>query len=226
MTSDSEASKIILGDCLEVMDKLPDNHFDLVLTDPPYGIDYQSSRKIARLRTEKIVNDTRPYVEWMEAAYRVLKPTGSMLCFYRWDVAQAFIDEAKRVGFNVKSEIVWDKGVHGMGDLKAAYAPQHETIMFCTKSNFKFPGKRPTSVIRTMRVDPGIQLHPNEKPVDLLKRLISHTTSEGDIVLDCFSGSGATARACKDIGRECVGIEIDPRYVKIAEQRLKQEVLL
>lgn len=205
---------------------MPDSFVDLVLTDPPYGIDFQSSWKIERLRKPKIANDKEPYIDWMQDAYRVLKNDSAMFCFYRWDVAESFIKEAKKVGFNVKSEIIWDKGIHGMGDLFGAYAPQHETILFCTKGKFKFPYKRPASVVRTQRVNPENLVHPNEKPTDLLKKLILDTTVENSIVLDCFMGSGATARACMDINRNYIGSEISEEYCRIAEGRLKQGVLL
>lgn len=213
-------------DCLETMKRMPDGFVDLVLTDPPYGIDFQSSRTIERLRKPKIANDKEPYVEWMEEAFRVLKDGGTMFCFYRWDVANAFIEEGKRVGFRVKSEIVWDKVAHGMGDLKGSFAPQHETIMFCTKGNYKFPANRPATVIKAMRVSPEKLKHPNEKPVDLIKRLVHAVATKESIVYDPFMGSGATARACKDLGHNYIGSEISKEYCDIAEKRLRQEVLL
>jgi site-specific DNA-methyltransferase (adenine-specific) len=219
-------SKIILGDCLEVMRGMGDNSVDLVLTDPPYGIDFQSNRRVKWQQKDKIANDKTPFVDWISDAWRVLKPSGSLLCFCRWDVQQDFINAIVGANFKLKSQIIWDKGVHGMGDLKAEFAPQHETILFAIKDSFNFPANRPTTIIKQMRVAPSELLHPNEKPEQLLAKLISYTTSEGDTVLDCFSGSGSTLYASKRLHRNYIGIEIDPKYVKIAQDRLKQEVLL
>lgn len=218
--------KIILGDCLEVMKTFKDNQFDLVLTDPPYGIDFQSNRKVKWQQKDKIVNDKEPYTDWLADAFRVLKPSGSLLCFCRWDVQEMFIKAIREAGFKLKSQVIWDKGLHGMGDLKAEFAPQHETILFAIKDSFSFPSKRPTTIIKEMRVSPTALQHPNEKPDKLLAKLISYTTQEGDTVLDCFAGSGSTLYAAKRLGRNYIGIEIDPKYVKIAEERFKQEVLL
>lgn len=218
--------KIILGDCLEVLSKLANNSVDLVLTDPPYGIDFQSNRRVKWQQKNKIANDKEPFVGWIDDAFRILKPSGSLLCFCRWDVQQSFIDAIVGAGFKLKSQVIWDKGVHGMGDLRSEFAPQHETILFAIKDNFKFPGKRPTTIIKQMRVTPSNLMHPNEKPDELLAKLINYTTVENDIVVDCFSGSGSTLYAAKRLKRQYIGIEIDPKYIKIAEDKLKQEVLL
>ena len=113
-----------------------------------------------------------------------------------------------------------------MGDLTGEFGPQHEVIWFATKGKFQFPGKRPTTVFRTQRVSPGDLSHPNEKPVDLLGRLIEATTEGGDLVVDPFAGSGSTLYAAKRLGRRYLGIEIDEKYVQIANSRLAQEVLL
>lgn len=230
MTSDQDQlerkDQVILGDCLEVMRGMADNSVDLVLTDPPYGIDFQSNRRVKWQQKAKIANDKEPFVGWLDDAYRILSPSGSLLCFCRWDVQQTFIDAIVGAGFKLKSQIIWDKVVHGMGDLYSEFAPQHETILFAIKSNFKFPNKRPTTVIRQMRVSPMELLHPNEKPDALLAKLIDSTTKENDTVLDCFAGGGSTLYAAKRLHRNYIGIEINPNYVKIARERLRQGVLL
>lgn len=143
---DSFLNKIICGDCLEVMKDIPDKSIDLVLTDPPYGIDFQT----------------------------------------------------------------------------ASFAPQHEVIWFATKGSFAFPQKRPPSVLRVKRVDAEKLMHPNEKPIDLMKYLISVTTRPNDVVADFFIGSGVTADAGYQLGRGFIGTELDEGYCEIARRRVEQ----
>lgn len=210
------------GDCLELLKELPDSSIDLVLCDPPYGIDYQSCRVEKDRRKAKIKNDREPFVAFIPEVKRLLKDTGAALIFTRWDVQQKFIDEMKNCGLNVRNVLIWDKVVHGMGDLKRAYGSRYESIIFASGKSFSFPGKRPTDILRFKRVDAARLVHPNEKPVELLEELIKQTTEEGATVLDCTMGSGSCGVACVNTGRNFVGIELDDEYFQIAKQRIEQ----
>lgn len=148
-----------------------------------------------------------------------------MLCFCRFDVQEAFRLAIVWAGFEIKSQIIWDRMSHGMGDLNGEPAPQHDVIWFATKGKFKLPGNRPKSVVRHMRLSGDDLIHPNEKPVPLMADLIESYSPSDALVLDCFAGSGSTLRAAKDLGRRCIGIEIEERYCEIAANRLAQEVL-
>ncbi len=203
---------------------MDDKSVDCVITDPPYGIDYQSAHRIEIDKWKpKIANDKKPFVKWIKDAFRILKPTGRLICFYRWDVQEAFLAEIIRTKFNVKSQIVWDKIVHGSGDLKGAFAPQHESIIYATKGKYQFQEKRPTSIIQCMRVFPDKLIHPNEKPVLLMQELISPITKEGDTILDPFMGSGTTGVAAQRLGRDFIGIELSPEYCDMARDRIKND---
>lgn len=122
-------------------------------------------------------------------------------------------------GLTVKSVIVWDRQAHGMGDLKASFAPRHDVVIFATKGSFAFPGRRPDDVIAYPKVGNASLIHPNEKPIALLERLVEATTEPNDIVLDPFAGSGSTLAAAAKTGRRYIGIEIDPKYSDIAAKR-------
>lgn len=213
-------NEVILGDCIEIMRSFPSNSFDSIITDPPYGVDYQSAWRTDRTKWKpKIANDKAPFIWWLKEAHRVLKDEGSMACFVRYDVEDDFRRSMRIAGFNPKSQVIWDKVVHGMGDLRGDFAPCHENIIFSTKGRFKFPGKRPKSVLRFPRVSAEKLTHPNEKPVELMEYLISHLTSEGETILDCFAGTGSTLVAAKNTGRNFIGIELNSEYVKIAKQK-------
>jgi len=135
------------SDCIKGMESIESGSIDAIVTDPPYGIDFQCCHRSKEDRFTKIANDKKPFVEWLPEAFRVLKNTGAMYCFCRWDVRQAFMDTIEDSGFQIQDEVIWDRVIHGMGDLERKHGPRHDTIIFATKGNFKFPGKRPHSVI-------------------------------------------------------------------------------
>ena len=214
-------NKIYQGDCLEVMKGIPDKSIDSIIVDPPYGIDYQSTHNSDRTRwKKKILNDKTPFITWTDKAFRILKDDSGLLCFTRWDTEQQFRDALTKSGFKCKQQIIWDKVVHGMGDLKGNFASQHENIIFATKGRFIFKGKRPKSIFRFQRVTPYKLVHPNEKPIELLEALVNAITIENDLVLDCFAGAGTTGVACKNLNRNFILIEQDENYCKIANSRL------
>lgn len=213
------------GDCLEEIRKIPDKSVDLVLTDPPYGIDFQSSWiKDKGRRKAKIENDKKPFTEFVKELPRVVKDTGAVVVFSRWDVQQAFIDEMERCGMKPKGVLIWDKGGGGMGDLKRAWALDYETAIYWTADRFEFQHGRPgSSVIKSAKVPPEQLTHPNEKPVDLLRFIISEMCVRGGTVMDCFMGSGSCGEAAKKSGRRFVGIELDNKYFEMARRRIEEQ---
>lgn len=214
-----------LGDCLEVMRQIPDGTVDMVLTDPPYGIDFQSARiKDKAKRKPKIIGDKETQTAFISEIARILKPTGAVCIFTRWDVQQKVIDEMAVCDMKPRNVLIWDKVIHGMGDLKRAFGSRYESIVFYSAQNFRFNGKRPTDIIKCTRVAASQLVHPNEKPIKLLESLIEPCTVEGGLVLDCFMGSGSTGAACVRTGRRFIGIEKDPQYFQIAKERLEAEV--
>lgn len=211
------------GDCLELMKDIPDGSVDMVLADPPYGIDFQSQRKKNKADWKpKIIGDKAPFVEFIPRLKRILRPSACTMIFTRWDVQQKFIDAMERAGLRVKSVLIWDKQIHGMGDLKRAYASRYESILFHSEDNFSFNGKRPQDIISVRRILPQKLLHPNEKPVELLATLINQCTRGGGTVLDPFMGSGSTGVAAVNTGRSFIGMELDPGYFETACKRISE----
>ncbi len=196
------------GDCREILPELP--KVDLVLTDPPYGIDYQSAWRTAPFRKEKIQGDYE-FPLWL---FDMVKPTSAYFIFCRWDILHMLPMP--------KSFIVWDKGNHSMGNLEHEYGRQWEAIAFYPQLQHSFIN-RPKDIIRCMRIDPNKLLHPNEKPDGIVSELISHNT--GELILDPFLGSGTTCYCAKKLNRYSIGIEIEEKYCEIAAKRCCQEVM-
>lgn len=212
---------LLQGDCLELMRQIPDGSVDLVLCDPPYGMDYQSARRSDRSQWKpKIANDKRPFVWFVFDAARTLKDGGALICFCRFDSWSAFSDACELAGLSVKAEIVWDKMNHGTGDLKGCPGFRHEIAVFATKGRFQFHGKRPQSLIAIPRVSPEKLAHPNEKPVQLMTWLVDHYCPPDGTVLDPFTGVSPVGVACLETGRKFIGMEIDQNYFEIARNRI------
>ena len=213
--------KLMKGDCLELIQQIPEKSIDLILTDPPYGIDYQSNRiKDKTKRKGKILNDKEPFISFITQLKRIIKDTGSIMIFTRWDVQQITIDELKNNNFSVKNVLIWDKMIHGMGDLKRSFGNRYESIIFCAEKDFRFPEKRPQDIIQERKVMPKDLQHPNEKPIKLLETLIKYTTKEEDTILDLFMGSGTTGIAAKNTNRNFIGFELDEKYYNLALSRI------
>ena len=217
-----ELNKIYNLDCLVGLENIPDKSIDLILTDPPYGIDYQSNHRIASEKFDKIYNDKTPFLGFIKHIPRILKEDGAVFIFTRWDVQQAFIDEMEANGLSVKNVVIWDKGNHTAGDLQRAFGFRYESIIYACGKDFAFKNTRPVDILRYPRVTGDKLTHPNEKPVGLLKYLIELTTEMGGAVLDCFMGSGATAVAAKECGRQYIGFELDENYHKKASARVER----
>jgi len=196
------------GDCREILPELP--KVDLVLTDPPYGINYQSARRTDWQRKPKIQND-KEYPLWI---FNDIRPNNALLVFCRWEILPLLPQP--------KSFIVWDKLRHSMGDLQHEYGRQWEAIAFYPFEGHHFIN-RPKDVIRSACVPPNSLTHPNEKPEGLILQLM--VSNEGDLILDPFLGSGTTCYCAKKLNRKSIGIEIEEKYCEIAAKRCSQSVM-
>lgn len=211
------------GDCIDVLRGLPAASADLVVADPPYGMAFQSGRREARLAP--ILNDERPFIWWLADAFRVTAADGALVCFCRWNEQEIFRMAIAAAGFTVRSQGIWDRERHGMGNLAQQLAPQHDVIWFATKGRFRFRGLRPRSVVRA--VSPTVAAaghritHPNEKPVGAYLSLIRGCLgATGGHVLDPFAGIGSAGEAALIAGCSYHGIELDPHYAALARERL------
>jgi len=222
---DDYINKIICGDCLEVMKEMPDNCVDLVLTDPPYFLPIQSyvgTRKNGYpKRTLADTSILSGYFERiLEDLSRIIKPTGT---YYIFCDAQSY-PIFYRVMFPYCKHVrllIWDKLVSYNG---YTWRHQHELIAWgeLEKSN-----RIPTGdgdILKQRGVLQKDRLHPAEKPSQLIQKLILKH-EDYKVIFDPFMGSGSLIEACKNLKRDFIGIEINPDYCKIAEERLRQGVL-
>lgn len=196
------------GDCLEIM---PGLDFDVIVTDPPYGISYATAWNRKRDRARSIAND-----ETTDVRDVVLDAVG------RYTPCLVFGSSKQPKPTRTKITLTWEKtGSSGMGDLSMPWRPNTEEV-YVMGDGWSRTNGRESSVVRWNALT-GDQDHPNEKPGGLMRHLIDRCPP--GVILDPFMGSGTTLRAAKDLGRHSIGIELEEKYCEIAATRLGQEVL-
>lgn len=206
---DRDGITIYHGDCREIM---PTINADVMVTDPPFGIDYESGMESPGGMARSIAGDSDT-----AARDEVLQLWGDRpaLVFGSWRRSRP---EAARM------VLVWDTlGALGMGDLSLPWKPSHQEIYVLGSG---FVGRRDSDVLQCAPVQSTAKngrRHPHEKPVELLAMLL-RKCPPGSVV-DPFAGSGPTLVAAKLDGRRAIGIEIEERYCEIAAKRMAQSVL-
>jgi DNA modification methylase len=228
-----------LGNSITKLKPLENDSIDLVLTDPPYGIDYNNNRReVSRLSTEQGISNDKDNLELLnevaKEACRVLKPGRHLYWFGRADVIFPQIEMLKNSGFTVKNVLIWLKNNHGTGDLLYSYASRYEVCVYAIKdarknSLWNKDQNRPLievdgisrhdDILEFSKVSSGDLIHDHQKPLELLHFLLSKSSYEGETVLDPFAGSGSTLIASLLAGRKAIGFEIDPT---IRENSLKE----
>lgn len=214
------------GDCLELMREIPDGSVDLVVTDPPYLMNYRSNRRVKSDRFRHIENDVDSHElisDYIKECHRILKEDTAIYMFCSWHHIEFFKTEFEKY-FKLKNLIVWNKNVHGSGDLKGAYAPKHEFILFGHKGRTLFREKRVPDVMDFAKIPSKRLTHPTEKPTELLDVFIRNSSDEGDVIFDGFAGTGSTGLSALRNGRKFVGCEIDEEYARIANERINEEL--
>mgnify|MGYP005862256575 FL=1 len=218
-----ERYKLYNGDCLEIMDNIDDKSIDLIITDPPYLINYQSNRRKKKDRFDKIKNDKDNYIliqEYFKECYRIMKNNTAIYCFCSWHNIDFFKREFEKY-FKLKNIIIWNKNNHGTGDLKGSYAPKYEFILFGHKGRTLLREKRISDVIDCAKIPSKKLTHPTEKPQKLLGIFIKQSSDESNIVFDGFMGTGSCGMVANNLNRKFIGIELDENYFNIAKERIE-----
>lgn len=209
---------IINANCLDILRELPDKCVDLVLTDVPYGMNFQSNHR--QIKHKKIENDNNLLwlPEWLKQISRVIKDNAHLYIFCSWHNVDIFKKEIEKY-IKIKNILIWMKNNTGMGDLTGDYAPQYEMILYCNPNNKPLNGNRDSNILRFNRTNN--ENHPTEKPLDIMSYLIRKSTNNNDLVLDTFAGSCPVAIACHNLNRRFICIEKDKEYYEKSVERLK-----
>ena len=207
-----------LGDCLDVLRSLPDGSVDAVITDPPWK-DYRTSRYDASAWHQPI--DYVAPERYASLLYRALRADSACVVWCGWECFDEHARALREAGFVIRNCIVWAKPNHTAGDLEGNLGYQHEQAVFAVKGRWHRHGKRESN----LWIEPHLfsrtrRHHPTEKPLGLMARSVELSCPLGGIVLDPFTGSGTTAVAAIETGRNFIGCEIDPAYHAIATKRI------
>lgn len=247
-------NKITQGDCIRVMNQIPDNCIDVTFADPPFNLKKDYSSYKDNREEEEYLSWSK---EWLSEMVRITKPTGSIIVHNlpRWLISYGtYLNEIA----DFKSWIAWNavgkpsgtglmnthygflyyaknKNQHKFYDIRG----KHKRCRKCGYLVKEWGGKKKylhpygtilsdvwTDISRVRHKAHQLNpLHPNQLPLPLMERIILMSTEENDIVLDPFSGTGSTALAAKRLGRNYIGIEIDPQYVDIAMEIIKADTI-
>lgn len=152
------------------------------------------------------------------AAKMSAKDGAALYVCFTWRTYSEFQSALKAAGVEVKACIVWDKKSIGLGN--SNYRPQHEFIFYC--GGQWYGDKSESDVWYMSRGATGKYVHPTQKPVELIERALKNSSKRGDVVHDCFGGSGSTLIACEKTGRHSRLMELDPKYVDVIVKRWQE----
>jgi DNA modification methylase len=184
---------------------------DLVFTDPPYGMAFQSNMRTASEKFEVIANDDKVLIEWIPRAIEHSK--GWVFVWTTWKVLDQWMPAVKPFG-RLSNMVVWSKGGGCIGDLRHTFSTDYELALVFNRGA-ELCGKRIGSVWSFSKDAAVTYQHPTQKPVALAAEAIEKTTPAKSLVLDLFLGSGTTLIAAEQLGRRCYGIEISPTYCDV-----------
>tara|TARA_X000001036_G_scaffold433929_1_gene472410 strand:+ start:166 stop:1239 length:1074 start_codon:yes stop_codon:yes gene_type:complete len=248
------SNKILNGDCLKEIKKIPEKTFDLVFADPPYNM--QIGERLTRPDSSKVngVNDTwdrfksfEHYDEfcktWLNECKRILKDNGCIWVIGSYHNIFRLGYHLQNLGFWLLNDVIWRKN-NPMPNFKGTrFTNAHETLIWASKSKkskytFNYQSLKCLNDDLQMRSDwtlpicngkerlkkNGKKIHSTQKPEALLHRIILATTNKGDSIFDPFLGTGTTAVVSKKLGRVFCGIEKDRKYFNSAKQRINKTI--
>jgi site-specific DNA-methyltransferase (adenine-specific) len=254
MVSALPLDQIIVSDCIEAMNRLPERCVDLVFADPPYNLQLRQELYRPNLTRVDAVDDEWDKYEsfeaydqfttaWLTAARRVLKDTGTLWVIGTYHNIFRIGKILQDLGFWILNDVVWIK-VNPMPNFRGVrFTNAHETLIWAQKHKgkpytFNYADLKALNDDLQMRSDwyiplctgkerlrvNGEKAHATQKPEALLTRILLATTKLGDVVLDPFLGTGTTAAVAKRLGRRWIGIERDLQYAVLAERRVTEVV--
>jgi DNA modification methylase len=212
--------RVMCGDSTSIdsVEKLMDgNKADMVFTDPPYGVSYQSNKRIKSEKFDVLINDDVildiiPIIE--------IFSKGWVFIWTTWKVVDKWIENTKGLGFP-SNMVVWFKGGGGIGDLNKTFYTDYEMALVWHRGA-ELCGKRIGSVWKVGKDGASNYVHPTQKPVALAEEALDKTTKKNNLILDLFLGSGSTLIACEKTNRKCFGLELDHKYCDVIVKRWQE----
>jgi len=224
---------VVLGDLIEIgehrllcgdstdsdqVEKLMDGQkADMVFTDPPYGVNYQSNWRNNKSKNKfNILENDNKFLDFKPILILYTKENSS---WFIWTSHQVYPIWRNMYEDYYLNTIIWNKGKMGMGDL-SSYGNNYEMALFCSQGKPKLKGER-KKAIWEINVEAGSEyVHPTQKPITLSAYAIPDFINENDLVLDLFLGSGSTMVAAHQLKRKCYGMELDPKYCQVIIDRM------
>jgi modification methylase len=253
VTNPSE-DRVLVGDCVELMARLPEASVDLVFADPPYNLQLSGElRRPNHSRVDGVEEEWDRFADfaeydhftrdWLGEARRLLKPTGGLWVIGSYHNIYRVGAILQDLGFWILNDIVWRK-TNPMPNFRGRrFTNAHETLLWCARSQearytFNYEAMKALNEELQMRSDwliplcggperlkrDGKKAHPTQKPEALLHRVLLASTKPGDLVLDPFFGTGTTGAVAKRLGRHFIGIEREKDYAQIARSRIAEVV--
>jgi site-specific DNA-methyltransferase (adenine-specific) len=242
--------RIIQGDCVEVLNSLPQNSIDLIFADPPYNLQLQQELWRPNMTRVDAVDDEwdqfpdfaayDAFTEaWLRACHRVLKETGSIWVIGAYHNIFRMGKLMQDISFWILNDVIWVK-TNPMPNFRGVrFTNAHETLIWAQKRRgarytFNYQAMKRLNEGKQMRSDWNLPLctgderlkingqkaHATQKPEALLYRVILASSNPGDVVLDPFFGTGTTGAVAKRLHRHWIGVERDETYVRVASERL------
>jgi site-specific DNA-methyltransferase (adenine-specific) len=239
-------------DCREGMRLMPNSCVDLIVTDPPFAIEFGAKRSNYNRTAARVLEGyneipQHEYFEftlaWMREAYRVLKDTGSMYVFSGWNNLRDILNALEDIGFITVNHIIW-KYQFGVYTRRRFVSSHYHCLYVCKDDSLRkfypesrYPADAKDSDGRSIRYQDmedvwyipreywnGDLKTPTKLPSELVRKILQYSSQEGDLVMDPFLGSGQVAVVAQQMGRCYLGFEIVPEYYEFAKQRVEQGV--
>jgi len=245
-------NKIILGDCIEILQELPPKSVDLIFADPPYNLQLENELyRPNQTKVDGVFDEWDKFAsmqeydkfteEWLKGCKRVLKDNGTIWIIGSYHNIYRVGAIMQNLGFWFLNDIVWIKTNPTPNFKGTRFNNAHETLIWAAKSKdsrytFHYKAMKSFNDDLQMRSDwyipicsgkervkiNGQKVHSTQKPAELLLRVILSTSNVGDIILDPFMGSGTTGAVAKRLGRNFIGIEREEFYVKVATEKIER----
>lgn len=251
-----EVDRIYNMDCIQGMkDNIDDDSVDLIVTDPPFAIDFKATKANYNRDVDKVIND---YYEtggdeyaaftqnWILQAQRILKESGSMYIFSGWNHLESLLTALRSNGFSTINHIIWKYsfGVNCTKKFVTSHyhllyvAQKPKKVKFFPYSRFK-KGEKTKDGKKNARYNDmedvwiinrenwtGMERTPTKLPGEVVKKILAYSSEEGDVVCDPFSGSGQVPWFCREGDRKYIGFEISKKIHEFSMRRINENSYL